>query len=65
MLTMAEQESTPLKNGEGGNLVFERDKHGNLLSYDKETGKQVGKIYEHGNNKIAKSFNDLLNKGEL
>ena len=34
-------------------LTFKRDEEGILWSYDAETGKKVGRIYEHGDdNKI-------------
>lgn len=61
MLKMAEEESTPIANNEGSaNLIFERDKHGNLWSYNKETGEKVGRVDEHGNNNVAKTFSELI-----
>ena len=61
MLAGAEKNSTKIdKNEVSDNIVFERDKHGNLCSYNKDTGEKIGQIYEHGNSTVAKTFNDLL-----
>lgn len=61
MLLGAEKNSTKIDTNEvSDNIVFERDKHGNLCSYNKDTGEKIGQIYEHGNNTVAKTFHDLL-----
>ena len=60
MLADAEKNSTNIRNEESDNLVIKRDKYGNLHSYNKTTGARVGSISEHGNDKIAKSFGDLM-----
>ena len=64
MLAEADKNSTSLENENSDNLILQRDKFGNLCSYDKTTGKKVGNVHEHGNDKIAKSFNDLMTEQE-
>lgn len=59
MLAQATKDSTKLDDDASDNLILKRDKHGNLCSYSKETGEKIGRIYEHGNDEVAKSFNDV------
>lgn len=60
MLAQSKKNSTNLEDEAADNLIIERDKFGNLCSYDKTTGKKVGRVYEHGIENVAKTFNDLL-----
>ena len=60
MLIQSKENSTNIDNETSDNLIIKRDKLGNLCSYDIVTGKKIGRIYEHGNDNIAKTFNDLL-----
>ena len=46
--------------GEKGNLKFERDEKGILWSVDPATGKRVGRISEHGDDKPAKNSVDTI-----
>lgn len=60
MLAQSKKNSTNLENEAADNLIIKRDKFGNLCSYDKTTGRKVSRIYEHGIDNVAKTFNDLL-----
>lgn len=65
MLSENEKNSTPVNTEGSNNLVFKRDENGNLWSYNKETGKKVGRIYEHGNdikNNVAKTFSEIIRR---
>lgn len=64
MLDQAEKDSTDISEIDSSNIVFERDEQGNLVGYDKDTGKKVGRIYEHGNDKknVAKTFDEIMRK---
>lgn len=64
MLNEAKKNSTDINNNEdSSNIVFERDKRGNLIGYDKETGKKVGEVYEHGSDSnVAKSFSEIIRR---
>lgn len=61
MLNQNQMNSSILGNSDSSNLIFERDEQGNLCSYDKKTGKKVGRIHEHGDMpNVAKTFNEIL-----
>lgn len=64
MINEAKKNSTDIdSNEDSSNIVFERDKRGNLIGYDKDTGKKVGEVYEHGSNdSVAKSFSEIIRK---
>lgn len=64
MLNEAKKNSTDIdSNNNSSNVVFERDKRGNLIGYDKDTGEKVGEIYEHGSDSnVAKSFSEIIRK---
>ena len=66
MLTQSQKNSTKIDNNNiDDKLTFKRDENGNLSSYDKETGKKVGRIYEHGNeapNNVAKTFSEIIRR---
>lgn len=60
MLVQSKNNSTNLESEVADNLILKRDELGRLCSYDKSTGKKIGRVHEHGNDNIAKTFNELL-----
>lgn len=66
MLKQNQLNSSNIDNESSSNLILERDEQGNLCSYDKTTGKRVGRIQEHGDtNTVAKTFNEIIGKAEI
>lgn len=57
-------ESTDLSNVDSSNVELKRDEKGNLVSYDKNTGKIVDRICEHGIDEkgVAKTFDEIMRK---
>lgn len=64
MLYETEKNSTNISTNGSPKLVFKRDEQGILWSYNEVTGEKVGRIYEHGNSDVAKTFGEIIRKAK-